>query len=107
MLTVSRLYTGTVHQFGSFMSEKLPNTALTKKGAERYRDVLWLYAKRCVSYAEHEAGKWTASWRGYVCLLRLWSALLRVAEQLTGRGQDQEALPLFAGVRFPCECPGK
>ena len=37
-----------------------------KKGAERYRDMLWLYAKRCESYAEHEAGKWTASWPGYV-----------------------------------------
>ena len=40
----------------------------TKEGAERYRDMLWLYAKRCESYAEHEAGMWTASWRGY-CLL--------------------------------------
>ena len=28
-----------------------------KEGAERYRDMLWLYAKRCESYAEHEAGK--------------------------------------------------
>ena len=27
-LTVSRPYTGTVHQFGTFMSEKLPNTSL-------------------------------------------------------------------------------
>ena len=27
-LTVSRPYTGTVHQFGTFMSENLPNTAL-------------------------------------------------------------------------------
>ena len=44
--------------------------------------MLWLDAKRCESYAEPEAGKLTASWRGYVCLLRLGSALLRVAEQL-------------------------
>ena len=44
--------------------------------------MLWLDAKRCESYAKPEAGKWTASWRGYVCLLRLGSALLRVAEQL-------------------------
>ena len=27
-MTVSRPYTGTVHQFGTFMSEKLPNTSL-------------------------------------------------------------------------------
>ena len=27
-LTVSRPYTGTVHQFGTFMSENLPNTSL-------------------------------------------------------------------------------
>ena len=38
-----------------------------KKVLRRYRDMLWLYAKRCESYAEHEAGKWTASWRGHVC----------------------------------------
>ena len=44
--------------------------------------MLWLDAKRCESYAEPEAGKWTASWRGYVSMLRLGSALLRVAEQL-------------------------
>ena len=44
--------------------------------------MLWLDAKRCESYAEPEAGKWTASRRGYVCLLRLGSALLRVAEHL-------------------------
>ena len=44
--------------------------------------MLWLDAKRCESCAEPEAGKWTASWRGYVCMLRPGSALLRVAEQL-------------------------
>ena len=37
---------------------------IKKKVLRRYRDMLWLYAKRCESYAEHEAGKWTASWRG-------------------------------------------
>ena len=35
--------------------------AQKKKVLKRYRDMLWLYAKRCESYAEHEAGKWTAS----------------------------------------------
>ena len=55
--------------------------------------MLWLDAKRCESYAEPEAGKWTASWRGYVCLLRLGSALLRVAEQLAeGRTRKSRLL---------------
>ena len=67
--------------------------------------MLWLYAKRCESYAQHEAGKWTASWCGYVCLLRLGSALLRVAEQLAeGR---TKSLDSFRRVRFPCERPKK
>ena len=42
-------------------SERVGNTK--KKVLRRYRDMLWLYAKRCLSYAEHEAGKKTTSWR--------------------------------------------
>ena len=37
--------------------------AQKKKALRRYRDMLWLHAERCQSGAEHEAGKWTTSWR--------------------------------------------
>ena len=65
--------------------------------------MLWLDAKRCESYAEPEAGKWTASWRGYVCLLRRGSALLRVAEQLA---EDRTKRPrLFSQGSLPVRMP--
>ena len=38
--------------------------AQKKKVLRRYRDMLWLHAKRCLYYAEHEAGKRTTSWCG-------------------------------------------
>ena len=60
-------------------SERVASTK--EKVLRRYRDMPWLYAKRCESYAEHEAGNWTASWRTYVCLLRLGSLLCGVAAQ--------------------------
>ena len=42
-----------------------------KKVLRRCRDMRWLHAKRRLSYAEHEAGKRTTSWRGpeQTCLI--------------------------------------